>query len=103
MGGRYGHRCTGGDGPSGPTGADNQDFEHLFENFSSVEDSYVGLVSSNDRFGFHYSGNWKTYLDMSGNFYFGGDDNGSLAWVNEEDRLVVVDDLDNVRVKIGKL
>jgi len=94
---------TGGDGPSGPTGADNQDFEHLFENFSSVEDSYVGLVSSNDRFGFHYSGNWKTYLDMSGNFYFGGDDNGSLAWVNEEDRLVVVDDLDNVRVKIGKL
>ena len=55
---------------------------------STPANTSTGLHLGSDKMGY-YNGGWKTYMDVNGNFYLGGDTNGALSWNNSTDQLVI--------------
>ena len=55
---------------------------------STPANTSTGLHLGSDKMGYYNSG-WKTYMDVNGNFYLGGDTNGALSWNNSTDQLVI--------------
>lgn len=68
-------------------GADNQDFAFLEEAEADVPAGYTGLMVTGDKMGYVDDGDFRTYQDSSGNFFFGGNSGNYLFWNESQGRL----------------
>ena len=53
----------------------------------------TGLFLSGTNLGYYANSDWQTYLDNSGNFYLGGDSEGSLMWNASNNVLAIRGDI----------